>query len=303
MKTLKFNLEEPTRLDKVATESLKISRTAVQKAIKAGLILVDGENANPRTIISEENKIKYDASLTIPKQKTDFPPPVLNIIFEDDDVVVVDKPAGLIVHETETSDEPTLVSGLIAHAPEMAEIGDQKERAGLVHRLDKATSGVIIAAKNQKAFDHLKAQFKDRKTTKYYTALVEGKMEKDHDTIELLIERSKSTGRMAAKPTSQEGKKAITHYDVIKRFPHHTLLDVKIETGRTHQIRTHMYAIMHPVVGDVLYRRKGIKPRDIGRLFLHARELTITLPNGVETIFESPLPKELEEVLNDIPKL
>ncbi len=303
MKKITIKEGEIGRIDKVLSVLLKVSRTKVAKAIKADQVLVNGEVINARFEVEPGMKVGYDKSLTAPRKKTKFKAPKLNILFEDDDVIVVNKPAGLIVHATETSDEPTLVDGLIAYCKSIAKIGDQKERAGLVHRLDKATSGVLIVAKNQDAFEHLKNQFKERLTEKYYIALVRGKMEKDHDTIDFSIERSKTTGRMAAKPTSQGGKKAITHYEVLKRFPHHTLLDVKIETGRTHQIRAHMHALGHPVAGDTLYRQKGVRPMDIGRLFLHARELTITLPSGEEKTFSAPIPKELEEVLEQIPKI
>ena len=303
MKTISITHEQTGRIDKVLAELLSISRTKVAKAIKDDQILVDGNKVNASFLVEAGQVVSYPAALTAPRKKIQHEVPILDILFEDDDVIVVNKPAGLLVHSTETSDEQTLVDGLIAYSPAIKGVGDKTERAGLVHRIDKATSGILIVAKNQAAFDHLKVQFKERKTKKFYTALVRGKMEKDHDTIDFVIQRSKTTGRMAARPPSQGGKKAITHYDVLERFPHHTLLDVQIETGRTHQIRTHMYAIGHPVVGDTLYRQKGIKPMGIGRLFLHARELTITLPSGEEKTFSAPLPADLKKVLEDIPKL
>jgi len=182
-------------------------------------------------------------------------------------------------------------------------VGDDEKRAGIVHRLDKFTSGVLITAKTQKAFEHLKAQFKERKTTKEYTALVHGTMPKPYDTITLTIGRSKSTGKMAARPESQGGKSAITHYEVVDQFPHHALLNVKIETGRTNQIRAHMFAIKHPIVGDPLYKQRDQKLMNIDRIFLHSRELTITLPSGETKTFTAPIPKKLKEVLKSIPKL
>lgn len=303
MDTLKFSIETQDRLDRVASQALGLSRTQVQKAIKNGQILVNDEISTVKRLVNNDSVITYDKILVQPKIRTKHAAVKLEILYEDDDVIVINKPAGLLVHSTETSDEPTLVEALVAYDPAIAEVGADKDRAGLVHRLDKATSGIIIAAKTQDAYDHLKKQFKDRKTTKRYTALVRGKIEKDHDIIDFTIGRSKSNGRMASRPRSQGGKEAITHYDVVTRFPHHSLLDIRIETGRTHQIRTHMYAIEHPVVGDTLYRQKGIKPMDIGRLFLHARELTITLPSGEEKTFKSPLPKELETILETIPKI
>lgn len=303
MPTLKFSTEKPERLDKIVTNFLPISRSQIQKAIKAGQILVDGKIQPAKFLVDESREITFEDTLVKPKKVFAFLPVKLDILYEDNDVMVINKPAGLLVHETETDSEPTLVDALIAHDPAIEDVGDKRERAGLVHRLDKATSGVLIVAKTQTAFEHLKTQFKNRKTIKHYTALVVGIMEKPHDTINFPIGRSKITGRMAARPTSQEGRVAITHYDVIEQFPHHALLNVKIDTGRTHQIRAHMFAIGHPVVGDTLYRQKGKTPMDIGRLFLHARELIIELPSGERKTFTVPLPKELEKVLNDIPKL
>lgn len=302
MKRIELTNEHPDRLDKVLSDILDASRAKIQRAIKDGSILVNGEQVATKHLVSQEDDIQADMS-AFETKKSEHPAPKLDILYEDDDVIVVNKPAGLIVHETETSDEPTLVDGLIAHDPAIASVGDKAERAGLVHRLDKAASGVIIAAKNQAAFDHLKKQFKNRLVKKTYSVLVHGKMEDDTGTITLPISRAKSTGRMAAKPESQGGKPAITHYDVIEQFPHHALLDVVIETGRTHQIRAHFFALGHPVAGDTLYKQKSQKLMEMGRLFLHARELTIMLPSGEEKTFTAPLPEELQEVLKDIPKI
>lgn len=301
MKRIELTNEKPERLDKVLSEILDVSRSKIQRAIKQGDVLVNGEQIATKELVNREDKVEANMS-AFEIKKSEYPAPKLDILYEDDDVIVVNKPSGLIVHETETSDEPTLVDGLIAHDPAIAEVGDKRERAGLVHRLDKAASGVIIAAKNQTAFDFLKKQFKNRLVKKTYTVLVHGKMGDRAGTITLPISRAKSTGRMAAKPESQGGKPAVTHYDVVEQFPHHALLDVVIETGRTHQIRAHFFALGHPVAGDTLYKQKSQKLLDIGRLFLHARELTVTLPSGEEKTFTAPLPDELVNVLNSIPK-
>lgn len=302
MKTLKITNEKPERLDKVLAESLDLSRSQIQKLIEAEQVLVDGQAANKKMLVCRENKIEYHIEKPKRELFKRIKAPDLDIIYEDDDVLVVNKPAGLLVHPTQTSTEPTLRDALIAKNRKVKKVGDREERAGIVHRLDKYTSGVLITAKTQEAFDFLKAQFKDRKTKKHYTALVHGGMEKPHDTITLAIERSKQTGKMAARPESQGGKTAITHYDVIKQYPHHALLDVRIETGRTNQIRVHLFAIGHPLVGDALYKQKSQKLKNIDRVFLHARELTITLPSGDTKTFTAPLPPELQEVLNSIPQ-
>jgi len=303
MKTVKLLNAEDLRLDSALAETIGKTRSQVQKAIKRGLVLVNGETTVVKQLVNDQSKVEYDESFFAPKEKSGEAPAPLSVIFENDDLIVVDKPAGVLVHETDTSVEPTLVDSLLLHAPEIKDVGDDPQRPGIVHRLDKAASGVMIVAKTQKAFDHLKNQFKQRLTTKHYSVLVHGVMSKHTETINFTIARAKSHGRMAAKPVSQGGKEATTKYDVVRQYPHHALLDVQILTGRTHQIRAHMFALGHQVAGDTLYRIRGMKPMDIGRLFLHARELTITLPDGVETLFEAPLPAALEQVLADIPKL
>ncbi len=302
MKPLLFDQSEPQRLDKFATQALELSRSQIQKAIKAGHILVNDEPANARTLVDASMTVTYDpAILSKPEKTGDLP--TFDVLFENDDAVVINKPAGVLVHEAEQSTEFTLVDALIDRWPQIAEVGDDPKRAGLVHRLDKFASGVMIIAKTQAAFDHLKTQFQDRLTTKRYTVLVHGQLSLPSDTIDFPIARSKTTGRMAAKPNGKEGKRAVTHYDTIKAYPHHTLVDVNIETGRTHQIRVHFFAMDHPVVGDTLYRQRGVKPMEIGRLFLHARELTIALPDGQEQTFTAPLPEKLETVLETIPTI
>ncbi|MBT4857213.1 RluA family pseudouridine synthase [Candidatus Uhrbacteria bacterium] len=302
MKTFTSDQPEPERLDKLATTELGITRSQVQKLIKAEKILVDDKPANARTMIDSSMVMSYDPTILDAVEKVGEMP-VFEILFENEEMVTINKPAGVLVHEAETSTEFTLVDALLCKWPEIATVGDDAKRAGLVHRLDKHASGIMVVAKTQEAFDHLKTQFKDRLVKKNYTVLVHEKLSQESGTIDFPISRSKTSGRMAARSKVDDGKKAVTHYDTIKAYPHHTLLDVNIETGRTHQIRVHFFAMDHPVVGDTLYRQRGVKPMDIGRLFLHARKLRITIPNGEEKTFEAPIPKELEDVLDTIPKL
>ena len=173
----------------------------------------------------------------------------------------------------------------------------------LLHRLDKDASGVVIVAKTTAAFAHLKHTFAARVTRKHYTVLVMGKVRDDVGTITFPIARSRSKARMAARPLSQEGKDAITHYEVLQRFANATLLDVRIETGRTHQIRAHLFAIGHPVAGDTLYVRRSVKQLPLGRLFLHARELTLPLLSGETQTFTAPLPHDLQDALTHLHKI
>jgi 23S rRNA pseudouridine1911/1915/1917 synthase len=189
---------------------------------------------------------------------------------------------------------------VIAHYPKVKGVGSDQRRSGVVHRLDKEASGVLIFAKHDKALQHLKDQFKQRLTDKHYVALVQGKMLANNGSIDFPIARSANRGRMAARPKSQTGKEALTHYQVIQHFTTSTLVDVEIYTGRTHQIRAHLFALGHPLVGDKLYTRKGLKPTTLNRLFLHAKELSLTLPSGEKQTFSCPLPQELQDFLANL---
>lgn len=300
MKTVQLTNEAPVRLDIALAEVLEISRSQAQRAIKDGKVLVDGIAPTPHTPVSQTNVVTFDPSVTAPLTAPTGELPELNVIYEDDDLVVLNKPAGVLVHPSPGHNEHTLADALLARYPAMATVGDISSRAGLVHRLDREASGVLIAAKTKEAFVHLKQQFIDRLTKKMYTVLVLGKVKDETGTINFPIARSATHGRMAARPQSQEGREAITHFDRVEEFPQSTLLDVTIETGRTHQIRAHFFAIQHPVVGDTLYTQKGLKQMDLDRLFLHARELTITIPSGETKTFVAPLAPELEQFLVDL---
>jgi 23S rRNA pseudouridine1911/1915/1917 synthase len=302
MKTLIIPEGISGRLDKNLASLIEATRSQIEKAAGAGKIFINGEPANKKSEIIAGDKVEFDENFFIVKDR-DKTPTRLEIIFEDEDVIVINKPANILVHHAPGNMESTIVDSLVDYYPAIKNVGDDEMRPGIVHRLDKHASGVLIVAKNNAAFKYLKDQFKNRQTKKRYTVLVEGYLDQPNGTINLSIERSKAHGRMAAKPPEQGGREAITHYDLIEQFPHHALLDVVIETGRTHQIRVHMFAQGHPVVGDTLYRMKNTAVRDIGRLFLHATELSITLPSGEYRTFTASLPVELEDVLKDIPKI
>jgi len=226
----------------------------------------------------------------------------LDIIYEDKDILVLNKPAGLLVHKATGKDEITLADLLLREFPKLEGIGEHPDRPGIIHRIDQDVSGVMVVAKNQTAYDFLKKQFQERTMKKEYIGLVHGNMPKDEDTINFVITRSRAKSRMVARPTSQEGKDAITHYYVLDRFKYFDLLRITIETGRTHQIRVHLHALGHPLVGDPLYRIKRIKPKEIGRVFLHARALSLTLLDGERKTFEAPMPKALQEILDTLPR-
>ncbi len=218
------------------------------------------------------------------------------IIYEDKDVLVINKPAGLLVHKiTAHTTSKTLVDWLIKKYPAIKKVGDDPEnRPGIVHRLDKETSGVMIVAKNPQAFEFLKGQFKARKVRKVYVALTWGQFEMRSGIIEKPIGIKSGTLKRTVKidATTKMIKEARTVYRVAQEAGPYSLLEVEPLTGRTHQIRVHLAAAHHPVVGDRLYSQRAL-PKGLKRLFLHARELEITLPSLVRKSFSVPLPKEL----------
>jgi 23S rRNA pseudouridine1911/1915/1917 synthase len=287
------------RLDHFLTENMEITRSQIQKIIKAGTITVNGETAKNKTVLETDDEISYPSKEDLaPGEKE--PAPDLNIIFENDDLLVINKPAGLLVHDAMDIDiRSTVVDGLLKLYPEIASIGDDAKRPGIVHRLDKDVSGLMVIAKTQEAFEFLKEQFKERTITKEYLALVYGKIPHPVGEIKLQIARSKTKGRMVARTGDQEGKEAHTHYEVIKYNNTTTFARVKILTGRTHQIRVHFQALGNPLVGDKLYKIKKMRmnPIPLDRIFLHAQKLGFKLLDGEEKEFELPLPKQLEDFL------
>lgn len=228
---------------------------------------------------------------------------MIDIVYEDSDIIVIDKPAGLLTHKAESSPgEKTLVDFLIKHYPLIKNVGENLSRPGIVHRLDRETSGLIVAAKNNETFHYLKKLFQDRKIEKRYYALVYGILKEKTGTIDLPL--AKLEGKQTAKLKGKkklEGKTAITQYKVIKEFEKYSLLNVVIKTGRTHQIRVHLKAIGHPVVCDKIYApKKAICPESIGRLFLHAYYISFITPAGNPLTLESDLPEELARGLENI---
>jgi len=219
----------------------------------------------------------------------------LNIPYEDDDLLVVEKPAGLTVHPAPGHTSHTLVNALLSHLPHLADIGDSL-RPGIVHRLDKDTSGLMLVAKNSKAQEHLIGQFKSRSVTKAYIALVRGRLTPETGVIEANIGRDPRNRKKMA--VVEGGREASTEYQVIKYIGDYTLLEVRLRTGRTHQIRVHLAAIGFPVVGDKVY---GVRSPFLSRQFLHACRLGFSLPSSGEYIeFKSELPADLEQALKDI---
>jgi 23S rRNA pseudouridine1911/1915/1917 synthase len=231
----------------------------------------------------------------------------VNVVYEDADVVVINKPSGLMVHNDGRSDEETVADWLLLHAPEAKGIGEEGfaqdgkelERSGVVHRLDKETSGILVLAKNQEAFVHLKEQFHDRHAKKEYRAFVYGKMKEKWGTIDRPIGRSAKDFRLRSAQRGAKGKlrDATTDWELIGQTKIHAYLKLIPKTGRTHQIRVHLKAINHPIVHDPLYAPVLMnKEENIGfeRLALHAHKLTLVLPNGNEEMFIAPKPEDFE---------
>lgn len=286
------------RLDKFLCHHFPaFSRSSLQKMIKKGLVSVNGKTRPVHFFLKTGDQVEI--SLEEPK-KIDLAPDQegkLDIIYEDKDFLVIDKEAGLIVHPSESYQEKTLVNRLLYHLPALAAVGEDKTRPGIVHRLDKDVSGLMVIAKNQKAFQYLKDQFQAHKVKKEYLALVKGEVGKEEGVIDFPIARSKS-GLFVARPKNQKGEEAITHYKVVKNFKNYTLLQIRTLTGRTHQIRVHLKALGYPIVGDQLYKNRKLKEKiKLDRIFLHATYLGFFDLSNKWLEFARKLPEDLEKIL------
>lgn len=232
------------------------------------------------------------------------------VIYQDNNLIVIDKPAGLITHPTKSEQDNTLVNGLIAHCPEIKDVGDPPAsssqvnlRPGLIHRLDKDTSGLMVVAKNNKTFSHFKKQFQERKVIKYYLALVIGQIKEKRGIITKAISFSKKNRLKRSVLLDEKAKPAWTEYKVLKRFKDYSLLEVYLKTGRTHQIRVHLSSIGHPIAGDKQYKfKRQICPDGLNRQFLHAGYLKFQSTDGKMMEFKSELPSELKETLKGLPR-
>lgn len=239
-----------------------------------------------------------------------MPIPNIQSIAESDDYLVVFKPAGLLVHGGAHMNEDTLADMFARAYPEAAKVGDNPFRPGIMHRLDRDACGLMVLAKNQACFEHLKSQFKNRKVKKEYIALVHGRILKDEAEIDFPIARKTGSGRMAALPRTVKGtdnelgRSAITNFSVKQRFVNYTLVDVSIATGRTHQIRVHLNAYGHPLVGDRLYAASKFRAKeaksDLNQLFLAAVKLGFQDQQAQWQEFSIPLPDDLSEMLGRI---
>jgi 23S rRNA pseudouridine1911/1915/1917 synthase len=290
------------RIDRYLTGALPdLSRSQIQRLVEDGFVTVNNVpigKASQKLVSGDEIKVVIPPPSPTTLVAEDIP---LTVIYEDDDLIVIDKPAGMVVHPAAGHPGGTLVNAVLAHDPDLEGVGDE-QRPGIVHRLDKDTSGLIVVSKNDHAHRHLQAQFKDRSAHKVYIALVVGKPPTPTGIIDAPLGRDpKNRQRMAViREIGYVGRDSVTEYRTLESFKAFTLLEAEPKTGRTHQIRVHLTFLGCPIVGDALYstpRAVNIKPPSLGRQFLHATRLTLMLPSGEVRTFESPLPPDLAEAL------
>ncbi len=296
----KYNIEESGRLDKIVSNlETNLSREAVQRMIKNGKILVNGKQEKPsyKTSIGETLTIEEEKAEEIDLKPQEMP---LDVIYEDDDMLVINKEKGIVVHPGNGNPDGTLANAVMARCKGgLSGIGG-KIRPGIVHRIDKDTSGLVIIAKNDKAHINLSNQIQKRKVKKTYIALVRGVIKENEATINMPIGRStKDRKKMAV---SKNGKEAITNFKVLKRFTGYTLLEVNIETGRTHQIRVHLAEIGFPIVGDMVYSN-GKNPFNVKGQMLHAAKLELKHPTTQKDVtFEATLPEYFKKIVKELEK-
>lgn len=311
---LRFDIPAPApneRLDRwLAVQLAQHSRSAIQRWIAEGLVLVDGQPAKASLKVEAGQRVAVHipAPAETQLQAEEIP---LAIVYEDDDLLVVDKPAGLVVHPAPGHSGGTLVNAILHHCPEIAGVGGEK-RPGIVHRLDKETSGLIVVAKNDAAHRFLQRQFAARTVHKEYLALLEGRIDPPKGRIAAPIGRHPvERKRQAVLPVDAQtgesaGREAITDYATLAVYDtklvsglaaHFSLVRAVLRTGRTHQIRVHCAWMKHPVVGDTLYGYKRQR-LPLNRHFLHAHKLRFRLPSGEEREFVAPLPPELQALLD-----
>lgn len=297
MEKISVKVEQETgRIDKVLSKQLKNhSRSQIQQWLKEQHVQVNGE------VIKANYKVRQgdEIEITVPEPEEldiiaeDLP---LTIVYEDEDVLVINKPQGMVVHPSAGHTHGTLVNALLYHIKDLSSINGVI-RPGIVHRIDKDTSGLLMVAKNDRAHEALAAQLKDKTSLRKYVALVHGEIGHDKGEINAPIGRSKTDRKK--QDVREGGKEAVTHFEVLERFSGYTLVQLQLETGRTHQIRVHMKYIGYPVAGDPLYGPKKTLPGQ-GQ-FLHAELLGFKHPKtGEMMVFEAPLPEVFEKTLNEL---
>lgn len=308
------NLSSPLRIDSYIFEALRAehpdladqipSRALVQSLIESGNVLLNGKAVKKNAKVANGDRIQI-AVVQRPLAQVEPENIPIKIVYEDEDLMVIDKERGMVVHPAIGNYSGTLVNAILYHIKNKAEeaffqehlnIKNESVRPGIVHRIDKDTTGLLMIAKNDRAHAKLAEQLKDRTVTRRYVALVHGGFKDDEGFVDAPIKRDKRDGlKMAVDPA---GKRAVTHYKVLERFRSSTLLELRLETGRTHQIRVHMKHIKHPVLGDPLYGTKTCKYAGMGQL-LHAKTLGFVHPASGEYLeFHAPIPDDFQAVID-----
>lgn len=299
MKTLVVDeINKGKRLDSYISDNMdKISRSFAQKLIENQQVTINGKNekASYKVCVGDKVEVDVPEAQDTRLKAQDIP---VEVVYEDKDIIVVNKPKGMVVHPANGNPDGTLVNAILAMCKDsLSGIGGEI-RPGIVHRLDKDTSGLLIIAKNDEAHVKMSKQIQDRLVTKKYIALVKGVVKDDEATIDMPIARSKVDRKKMA--VDKDGKQAVTHFKVIKRYKRYTLLEIKIDTGRTHQIRVHMAKIGYPVVGDMVYSN-GKNEFGVEGQMLHAKSLEFSHPiTGKKMHLEAPLPEYFTKVLEEL---
>ncbi len=313
--TYKSTDDKKVRLDIFLSEQLSdLSRSQIKK-----LILNEGVTVNKKkptvhqflhegdeiSLVSTQHRLlkKATAKNSTLANDNEDKKYVLEIITATKDYAIINKPAGLLVHPASSSpNEITLVNLLLKRYPSLRKIGEDPSRSAIVHRIDRAVSGIMVIPRTFEFFEHIKKQFKLRRIEKHYTVLVHDTVRKEKGEIDFVIGRSRETGKMAARAKGQVGKEALTSYTVLERYRTATLLDIQIHTGRTHQIRTHVLALGHPVVGDTLYTTKNKKMLTSSRMMLHATSIGFFDTKNQWQSYTSDLPKDFTDLLATLKK-
>lgn len=297
MEILTFSVEKEDRLDVFLAEKTQKTRSAIKKLCDEGKVLINGKlpkKAGEGLKVGSIVKVEIPDAVKLATEAENIP---IDIVYQDKDIAVINKPQGLTVHTGNGVHGSTLVNALLYHLDSLSGINGVL-RPGIVHRIDKDTSGLLVVAKNDKAHLSLSEQIKDKTCGRIYLALVEGVLKEDKGTVDTFIGRSQKNRTMMA--VTSDGRRAVTHYEVLKRYASYTLCRFKLETGRTHQIRVHCKHLGHPIVGDPVYNTRANKFGLNGQL-LHAERLELTHPStGEKMAFNAPIPDYFKKILEQL---
>ena len=294
--------EEDTRIDRYLSGVCpSLSRSYIQKLLKDGNILVNGQKVKSSYGVTEGDRIALEAPEAVEPEIL-AEPMDLDILYEDQDVILINKPKGMVVHPAAGHYSHTLVNGLMYHCKDQLSGINGVSRPGIVHRIDMDTTGVLIVCKNDMAHNSIAAQLKEHSIVRRYQAIVHGRVKEDEGTVEGPIGRH-PTDRKRMSINYKNGKPAITHYRVLKRFRQYTHIECRLETGRTHQIRVHMASIHHPLLGDLVYGPASCPVPGLQGQTLHAGVLGFVHPRTGEYMeFTAPLPAYFQELLGKLPE-